>query len=384
MSPAASTPKATSTDMPSMTTRRSNSNADQEPPAKRPRLKLNLRKPSSNDGDTIAVSRPKRASATRSRYSEDAVMLDDEVEEIKVKPSPSPSSGLSSPVSVTASVRSGVLSVKGLETRHEAEARDSSEEVVAVKTKEETRHQARESYGDFMSYYVADGDEEEAEEQTVPDPKPKRQPSKSKLAATEKQPRQPRKKQTSTPRPLSASPVSSKPSPVQQSFKTAKRNIRQYPPPQRVRTPSSKPVHKHAPPQAPPLAFAQINQQAPPVQHATYPPDTRQPPNGMHHQNGAQPHRTTQPPKPTPYTLLAEVITVKYHAPIDVKVKKLQALSASLMNFGGVPPGRKSPAPENGKKSENVKTSGSAKAIQDEKKEIKSNGGQCQTSFPNA
>jgi len=85
-----------------------------------------------------------------------------------------------------------------------------------------------------------------------------------------------------------------------------------------------------------------------------------------------------------PYTLLAEVITVKYHAPIDVKVKKLQALSASLMNFGGVPPVKKSSAPENGMKPENEKKPEPAKAIQDEKKEIKGNGGQCQTLCPNA
>lgn len=104
--------KATTSNMSSKTTRRSNSNADEEPPAKRPRLKLNLRKPSSTDGDTIAVSRPKRTSATRRRYSEDVVMLDDEAEEPAVKQSPATSSGLSSPVSVTASVRSGVLSIK--------------------------------------------------------------------------------------------------------------------------------------------------------------------------------------------------------------------------------------------------------------------------------
>ena len=110
--------------MPSMTTRRSSSIADQEPPAKRPRLKLNLRKPSSNDGDTIAVSRPKRASAARSLYSEDVVMLDDEVEETQVKQSPAASSELSSPISVTASVRSGMLTIKN--TKHEAQ--ESSDE----------------------------------------------------------------------------------------------------------------------------------------------------------------------------------------------------------------------------------------------------------------
>jgi hypothetical protein len=397
MSPAGRAPKATTSNMPSMTTRRSSSIADQEPPAKRPRLKLNLRKPSSNDGDTIAVSRPKRASAARSLYSEDVVMLDDEVEETQVKQSPAASSELSSPISVTASVRSGMLTIKN--TKHEAQessdeelmvdsrqedeleaAESSDEEVQTMEFTKETRREVRESYGDFMSYYVADGDDDE--EEAVPNPKPKRQPAKSKPAAKEKQPRQPRKKQASTPLPTSVSPVTSKPSPVARASKAPKQSVRQYPPPEKVRTPRAKPVGHYGLPQAPPLGHAQSNQRLSPAQHATHAsngrqhPDVMHQPNGMHHSNGMhgmQPHQAVQPPKP--YTLLAEVITVKYHASVDEKVKKLQTLSASLTVFGGgVPPPRETPAPASGKAPETAKKVEDVQTKQDEKKEAKGNG----------
>jgi hypothetical protein len=47
-----------------------------------------------------------------------------------------------------------------------------------------------------------------------------------------------------------------------------------------------------------------------------------------------------------------EEITVKYHASVPDKVKKLQTLSAALTNFGGVPTSGKTPIPpqENKKK----------------------------------
>jgi hypothetical protein len=336
-------------------------------------------------------------------------MLDDEVEETQVKHSPAMSSELSSPVSVTASVRSGVFTIK--KTKHEApespdedltvdskqeamdEAAESSDEDLMVETKQETRREVRESYGDFMSYYVADGDDDE--EEAVPNPKPKRQPAKSKPAAKEKQPRQSRKKQASTPLPMSVSPVTSKPSPAEQASRPPKQSIRQYPPPEKVRTPRAKPVGHYGLPQAPALVHAQSNQRAPPVQRAAHGTNARNhgngthqlsgmpQPNGRHHSNGMhgmQPHQAVQHPKPA-YTLLAEVITVKYHASVDEKVKKLQTLSASLTVFGGgVPPPREPQAPASGKSPENAKTPEIAKKPenvqmkQDEKKEAKNNG----------
>jgi hypothetical protein len=335
-------------------------------------------------------------------------MLDDEVEETQVKHSPATSSELSSPVSVTASVRSGVLTIK--KTKHEAressdealtvdskqeamdEIAESSDEDLMVETKQETRREVRESYGDFMSYYVADGDDDE--EKAIPNPKPKRQPAKSKPAAKEKQPRQSRKKQASTPLTMSVSPVTSKPSPAEQASRPPKQSIRQYPPSQKVRTPRAKPVGHYSLPQAPALVHAQSNQRAPPVQHSAHGTNARNhangthqlngmqqlsgmpQPNGMHHSNGMhgmQPHQAVQPPKP--YTLLAEVITVKYHASVDEKVKKLQTLSASLTVFGGgVPPPREPQAPASGKLPENAKKPENVQTKQDEKKEAKSSG----------
>lgn len=314
-------------------------------------------------------------------------MLDDEVEEVGVKQSPSASSGLSSPISVTASVRSGVLKITQ-KSATRPESRGSSEDALPAKTKQETRHEARQSYGDFMSYYVADGDddeeveesrkesedEEEAGEEAAPAPKPKRQPAKAKPAAKEKQSRQSRKKQVSAPIAESASTVTSKPSPVDRAPTIPRPRPRENPPPQRVRTPGSRRVNTLLLPLAPPLPSAQSSQRPPPAQGATHPPDARQ------HSNGMQPSHTTQYSKPMPYTLLAEEITVKYHASVDVKVKKLQTLSACLMNFGGVPPAKRSPAPENRKKPEESKNVEVVKMTQHEKE--KTNGdGQCRMMF---
>ena len=339
-------------------------------------------------------------------------MLDDELEESTVKQSPAASSGLSSPISVTASVRSVMLSLKtkyaprheGQESSDESptvatrretshEVPESSDDALTPRTKTETRQKARQSYGDFMSYYVADGDDddddeevgedgeaEEAEEEAIPTLKPNRRFARAKPAAKEKQPRQPRKKQASTPLRTSVSPVVLHPSPVVQASK--KPSIRQYPPRQKVRFPSAKPMGNHGLPHATPLETV-ISQRAQPVQHATHPPNGRQLPKGMqhngtHHSNGMHsklPPQAVQPPKPVPYTLLAEVITVKYHAPVDVKVKKLQALSASLTVFGGgAPPPRKPPAPENKKASENEKKQETVETKQGETKEAKSSG----------
>jgi hypothetical protein len=50
-----------------------------------------------------------------------------------------------------------------------------------------------------------------------------------------------------------------------------------------------------------------------------------------------------------------EEITVKYHASVPEKVKKLQALSTALTNFGGVPGIAKPTVPEESKKAETKK-----------------------------
>jgi hypothetical protein len=50
-----------------------------------------------------------------------------------------------------------------------------------------------------------------------------------------------------------------------------------------------------------------------------------------------------------------EEITVKYHASVPEKVRKLQALSTALTNFGGVPGTAKPTMPEESKKTETKK-----------------------------
>jgi hypothetical protein len=282
--------KAPTPVLPSAKTTRSNSITSQEPPAKKPRLKLNLRKPSSNDGDTIAVSRPKRASAGRSRYSEEAVISDDEVEEVKVKQSPAASSGLSSPLSPPTSVK---------------------EEIVAA----DVKVGGRDSYGDFMSYYIADGDDGEEE---LP-PKPKRESKKEK---PEKQQRKPRAKKVPTPslfKPAGDRPqVTSKPAQLPPSRPSSRHN------PLPSNSPAPRPVAIQ--PQAHPTARPLPVSRPPPVQ----PP--------------------MPPPRPIAEPPALEEITVKYHASVPEKVKKLQALSTALTNFGGVPSPAKPPLLEESKR----------------------------------
>lgn len=293
MGPPQSVSKAHTPGLPSARTTRSNSNASQEPPAKKPRLKLNLRKPSSNDGDTIAVSRPKRASAGRSRYSEEAILSDDEVEDVTVKQSPAASSGLSSPVSAPTSVK---------------------EEVVAT----DTKVGGRDSYGDFMSYYIADGDDGEE----APAPKPKRGLKKEKPLAQEKQQRKPRAKKVPTP-PL-FTPMDDRPrAPVEPSqLPPSRPSSRHNPVPNNIAAPRPVTIHPQAHPIARPLPVSR-------------PPPVQQP---------------IPPPRPIAEPPILEEITVKYHASVPEKVKKLQALSTALFNFGGMPGTAKTVAPPEEKK----------------------------------
>jgi hypothetical protein len=295
MGPTRSGAKAPTPALPSARTTRSNSTASQEPPAKKPRLKLNLRKPSSNDGDTIAVSRPKRTSAGKSRYSEEAVLSDDDAEEITVKQSPAASSGLSSPLSAPASVK---------------------DEVVAT----DARVGGRDSYGDFMSYYIADGDDAEEE----PVPKPKREYKKRKQAVQEKQQRKPRAKKIPPPPVFEAvddrPPAVSQPSQLPPSQPTS----RQSTAPRIMAAPRQVAINPQAHPNARPIPMPR-------------PPHIRTP---------------MPPPRPMAEPPVLEEITVKYHASVPDKVKKLQTLSAALTNFGGVPTSGKTPIPpqENKKK----------------------------------
>lgn len=290
MGPPGNASQATTSIPPSGSASRSNSTHSQEPPAKKPRLRLNVRK-QSNDGDTIAVSRPKRSSTGRSRYSEEAVESDGEVEEVKGKQSPADSSALSSLDS---------MSVNDESTESNAK-----------------RGGQRESYGDFMSYYIMDGDDAEDEPSSKPS---KPEPFKEKPATKAKQRRRAKVKQAETPAaptPPTLPAANVKPQVISQTSK--------MPPPRQ--TSRSNPAPQHMPVQKPAL---------PPVPH----PQARPPP--------ATPPPNTPAPRPAPpqEPPIMEEIKVKFHAPVPDKVKKLQALSAALTNFGGVPPTKKTPEPE--------------------------------------
>lgn len=222
-------------------------------------------------------------------------MSDDEVEEVtEAKQSPAASSGLSSPMSAPASVK---------------------EEIVAT----DAKLGGRDSYGDFLSYYVADGDD--AEEDTAP--KPKRQKKEKPV----KQQRKPRAKKVPTP-------------PLFQSVDDRPKKESQ--PPQ---SPQSRPSsrHDHQPNNVPaprPIAI-------PPPTHPTARPlPVSGPPL-------VQP--SIPPPRPIFEAPTIEEITVKYHASVPEKVKKLQALSTALTNFGGVPGTAKPAMPEESKKAESKK-----------------------------
>ena len=294
MRPSRSSVKAPTPALPPSKTTSSNSSTSQEPPAKKPRLKLNLRKPSSNDGDTIAVSRPKRASAGR-RYSEEVVVSDDEVEEVtEVKQSPAASSGLSSPISAPAPVK---------------------EEAVAT----DAKVGGRDSYGDFFSYYVADSDNVEEETASKPKRKKKEKP--------EKQQRKPRAKKVPTP-PLSQ-PVDDRPQKPSQPPQSPQSRPR----PRHNRQPNNLPVPR-------PVAI-------PPPTHPT---DRSLPAPVLPQVQPSMP-----PPRPIIEPPIIEEITVKYHASVPEKVKKLQALSTALTNFGGVQGTAKQAVPEESKKAEGKK-----------------------------
>ena len=127
--------------------------ASMEPPAKRPKLKLNVRRPSDSP-DTIAVSQPKRDNTLRIRYSADMVLdgtdleeVEDGFRQIKSRASPAASSDLSSLTSI----------------------HSNEKEPTPVPPLERPPAKQRDYSRDFMSYYVT-GDDGEDEEDAPPEP----------------------------------------------------------------------------------------------------------------------------------------------------------------------------------------------------------------------
>ena len=238
-----------------------------EPPqAKRPRLKLNFKPPEPNDspGDTITVSRPKRQSVQKARYSEDADVSDGGASDDAVKSKPERSSTLSSRVSLPLSKPTAA---------RQAESRE-----------EPRSKSARQDYGDLMSYYIADGNDEDEQ---IDKPE-KMLPPQLSLQPQRRKP--PSIKITIPRRSYSPSQSVGKDNRSVPRVVEPRNGIPQHPAPQQV-------VHRPPPPPPPP-AIPQ------PILHFV---------------------EIAHPPKPTQPDTVASMI------------EKLEKLSAALTSFGGVP-----------------------------------------------
>ncbi|KAK4507344.1 hypothetical protein PRZ48_001079 [Zasmidium cellare] len=271
----------------------------QPPPAKKQRLKLNAGKPDSNKnaGDTIRVStRAKRKSSAPIRYEgEMEMVLDDPKPPAKKKKqSPAPSSGLSS-----------------LESAPQSE-REESPFI-------DPPAPSRNDYGDFMSFYVAGGDDEDEVE------KEKEKQSKAKGRAKS------RAKSASKPEPQTAK--QNEPTPVQPPAKPVEKPAQAQQP-----APHQPPQHQPAPAVQPPVTQPQ---RQPPQHQRPGPPQYAPAPFPMPPPMHRGPPLPPQPPRlPQPIINFIDVIhDAKPTRPDNVAemVQKLQALSSALTNFGGVP-----------------------------------------------
>lgn len=291
---------------------KSDSTPSQEAPARK-KLKLSVRKPSSNDGDTIAVSRPKRASTIPRRYSED-VFVSDNDKEINVAPSPADSSELSS--------------------------LDSPPKIVEDDPVESRRKSKMAQYGSFMDYYVLDdGKADEEDDPMIMDDEPKSE-------SGESQP---------------ATPVLTENSGKQHTGKTEhaaqKRSKKQQ---QQIKQQQQQQVKQpaaHGPQPVAgrqPTAHIDLTSSSTPVRHPPAGIPVNHAPNDMPHPSDLPPGslppqvRMQQhprpipppPPIPQPDPPVMEEITVKYHAPISEMVTNVWALCTALANVGGVAPAK--------------------------------------------
>lgn len=246
---------------PSLATPSLDSGSNMEPPAKRPKLKLNVRPPSrestmrSQSPDTIAVARPRRDSSVKPRGSEDMVidLEGPSTSVLEQKASPAASSDLSDLSSIP----------------------PPEEEQISMKEPTPSSSKSRPYGRDFMSYYVTGADDEENEEEDAPPPAPKPDP--------------PRKQEPP------------KPSPVVQ------------PPPPAIPQ-ETRFKHHTVPPPYPPAKAQPLPRPAPPPLPRVNLIDTIKPARG--------------PREPDT---------------VAVMVKKLEKLSRTLTDFGGVPPIPQSP-----------------------------------------
>ena len=284
---------------------KSDSTPSQEAPARK-KLKLSVRKPSSNDGDTIAVSRPKRASTIPRRYSED-VFVSDNDNEVNVAPSPAASSELSS-----------------LDTPPKPVENDSVERRKSSKMAQ---------YGSFMDYYVLDdGKADEADDPMIIDDDPEPEPVESKPATPD--PKEHSSKQETAPMDQAAQKRSKKQQRERQQIKQPAAHAVKQPAPPIDLTSSSTPMRN-------PSAGTPVNHAPNHIPHPSALPPGALPPQ-RHMQQHPRP-MPTLPPVPQPDPPVMEEITVKYHAPIVEMVANVWALCTALANVGGVAPAKPPP-----------------------------------------
>lgn len=187
--------------------------ATMEPLAKKPKLRLNVRAPTDSP-DTIAVSRPRRESSLKIRYSENMVVDPEDQEPVseqaKVRPSPAASSELSS-----------LASIPPIE-----------KEATPAQEPPSKSDKPRDYGRDFMSYYVTGGDEDEedaAEDAPPPKPAP---PTSQPRAQPQPQPQPPSIIEAPPLRPLQApQPPQAVPAPKPRETKFRHHTIPSYPAP---------------------------------------------------------------------------------------------------------------------------------------------------------
>lgn len=262
----------------------------EHPPNKKPRLKLSVRRPSETL-DSIAVSRPKRASSLRIQYSENMVVDHDNLEVVDA------AGELESAMVTAIEEQPRTLLEPG--SKDSKPAPEPEPATKAIKPRDYSR--------DFMSYYVDGGDEEDDDELTQPVPDP-------------------------TPPPVVVPDPAPVPALAQIPTKAMKKPARRrskatlVPQQQPQPHPQPQPVNVSLPQQG---KFKHHSAGSLP----TYPKANKQP---------------NKDPEPPVVELIDDVKSVwpKTSDTVPVMIKKIEVLSAALTRFGGIPAATKVPTKE--------------------------------------
>lgn len=320
---------------PSPSTPDTESQSADQPPAKKPRLKLNVRQPKAKEdlGDTIAVTRPRRSPNVRFRYSQDmAVSETKNTRKRKASPKPEPEPEPAEVASPASSALSSLVSAPPSE-REESPFKDPSPAPEG------------DDYGlNFMNYYI-EAKEDDDEKQKGGRPK-----AKAKSRVNAKQKSKPEQQSTKAPAQNAPVPTPAQPAARNEPLPTQKQQPQQQPP---APPPAPPPPQPGGPRQGPPL----------PPQHGPPPPPQHQHPQQPHRPQhipppypmGAPPQRgpphLPPPPPPMPQPVIQFIDIKPDPKPqkpdtVAEMVRKLDDLSMALSNFGGITAMPPSPPPE--------------------------------------